>query len=114
MGVPIQVNNGIMGGLAAIASVHIWAKQEVKAWSVPINMCCDLLIQFNWHYQQYIPLQEPHQLTSFEWTFYITMEIIASQYQAAIASGPDRVKFSLLGSPLGIAQQKYYLHTIHI
>jgi hypothetical protein len=29
-GIPIQVNDGIMGGLAAIVSVPIRAKQEVK------------------------------------------------------------------------------------
>jgi hypothetical protein len=34
------------GGLAAIASVFIGAKQEVKTGSV-LKMCCDLLIQLN-------------------------------------------------------------------
>jgi hypothetical protein len=46
-GVPIQVNDGIMGGLLAITSVPIGAKQEVKAGSVPINICSDLLIKQN-------------------------------------------------------------------
>lgn len=32
--------------------------------------------------KNYISLHEPY-LLSFEWTIYITMEIIASQYQAA-------------------------------
>ena len=72
-----------MGGLA---DVHLGPKQEVKAGSVPINMCCDLLIQLNWHYKNYIPLHEPYQLTSFEWAFNITMDIMASQYQAVIVS----------------------------
>ena len=47
MGVPTQVNDTIMSGMAASASVHIGAKQEVKSGSEPINMCCDLLIQLN-------------------------------------------------------------------
>lgn len=47
MGVTIQVNVGITGGLAAIVSVPIGAKQEVKAGSVPINMCCVVLIELN-------------------------------------------------------------------
>lgn len=46
-GVPIQVNYGILVGQAAIACVPIGAKQEVKAGSVPINLYCDLLNQFN-------------------------------------------------------------------
>ena len=74
--VPIQVNYGIMGGLAASLSVPIGAKQDVKAGSVPINLCCDFMSQLYWHDTKYIPLHEPHQLTSFEWTVYITMEMI--------------------------------------
>ena len=41
MDIPIQVNYVISGGLAAIVSVPIGAKQEVKAGSVPINMGFD-------------------------------------------------------------------------
>ena len=37
MGILIQVNYAIMGGLAAIVSVPKGAKQEVKAESEPIN-----------------------------------------------------------------------------
>jgi hypothetical protein len=33
-GFPIQVNDGIMGGLAAIVSVPIWTKQEVKCAAI--------------------------------------------------------------------------------
>jgi hypothetical protein len=40
-GIRVQVNDGIMGGLVAIVSVPIGAKQEVKAGSVPINMGFD-------------------------------------------------------------------------
>ena len=56
--VSIQVNNGIMGGLAAILSLPIGAKQEVKAGSVTSNLCCDLLNQLKCHYK----LHEPHKL----------------------------------------------------
>jgi hypothetical protein len=76
-GVPIQDDDVIMGVLSAVASAPIGAKHWLKAGSVPIRLCCDLLNQLNWHYNKYIPLHEPHP--SSEWTFYITMEMIVSR-----------------------------------
>lgn len=62
-GVHVQVNNGIMCGLAAISGVPIGVKQGAKAGGVPIN------VLFN-----STDITEPHSLTSFELTFYVTVE----------------------------------------